>query len=162
MGKTVLSVAKLLVVQQLQQGPDGAAVQFKDGPSGRLPRAHERYPRWEKLLQDSFQHQRPVGASLADGGSVLDVRWADQDVVKWFDGAEAEPVRISFRGHAGVYHLFHEHPDFARTYAAAKRSAEHAEMVWFISSGSPLVLLDLVLSKDLPEPIYPKPNGVAS
>ncbi len=159
--KVILSPAKLTVAQDAQSGPEGTTANFADGTSGLLPASHATYETCARWLASSAQWRRPVGVCFGRGGLIRDVECADQDVAKWFDEAEAEPVRISFRGHAGVYHLFHDHPDFARIYATAKRSAEHAEMLWFISSGSPLTLLDLVLSKDLPTPIYPKPNGVA-
>jgi hypothetical protein len=143
MAKVVLAPAKLVVVRGLERGPAGATVCFKGGVLGHLPGSHRSFARWMDLLEDSLQRQRPFGVGLGQDGHIHDVRWADQDRVKWLGEGTEGPLPIIFWGHAGVYHLERDHPDFQRLYATVKRSAEHEEPIWFVYRSFPLTLLDV-------------------
>ncbi len=161
MAEVSLTLTKLVLVEGLDVGPDGATARFGDGAGGALPLGHWMYAHCVELLEDGLKKRKPVGVSFGPDAEIKDVWWADADVVKWFGEEHEDPVEVFFWGHHGLYRLRHSHPDFARLYAIAKRSAEQKEWVWFIASPFPLTLLDLVPKSHFP-PLRPaETNGVA-
>jgi len=145
-----MATIQLLVVQGLEPAGDvGLEVTFHTKKRAILRSAHGDYEGCERLLQQSYERQRPVGVSVWNG-ELQQVKRADQDVVSELVERGRTRVDVWFLGHDGKFRFDRSHPQAKRIYDALTRSKRSGSWVWFVAALPDLLIVDAACEDELP------------
>ncbi len=145
-----MATLQLVVVQGLKPaGNFGLEVTLHTKERATLRSARGDYERCERLLQQSYHRQRPVGVSVLDG-EIQQVIRADQDVVR--ELVERGPARVDvwFLGHDGIFHFDRSGLHAKRIHDTLAKSKGSRKRVWFVAALPDLLIVDVALEDELP------------
>ncbi len=158
MGEALTTLAKLLLVLDIQEDESGAALHFQQGGHGRLILRDANYATHLRLAQRSQERQHPVGVSFGEGHAITELIRADNDVPRQLWEEDRDGARVLFQGHDGVFRLKPDHPESMRIRALLGEALQRKARVWFIAQKPDLALLD-VLAVDAPaSPVEDRPG----
>jgi hypothetical protein len=142
--ESVLLNLKLLVVQDVRQSENEAAIAFVGGLRGTLSKNLGDYAYFLRLAERSKERKQPVGVGLSKEGVVTTMSRADSDVARSIGDADKDRAKVWFTGHDGTYFLRRSDPDYKRLSELVRRSIASGERLWFAAT-SELVLEDAAL-----------------
>ncbi len=144
MAEAVTTLARLRVVQEIQEDDAGAVTPFPARDS--QPHRPER----RKLLDPfaaarrSQERQHPVGVILGEGDTVTELVRADNDVPARLWEEEADHVQVLFQSHDGLFRLKADQPEYARVRALLDEAVQQKARVWFVAQKGDLSLVDVL------------------
>ncbi len=143
MAEALTALAKLLVVQEIEQDVGGATVRFQQGGDAHLSVRDPNYASHLRLAQRSQERQHPVSVSFGEGGVIAEMMRADNDVPeqRWEEDGGG---RVLFQGHDGLFHIKPDHPEAVRLRAVLDEAQKHKARVWFVAHKADLALLDVL------------------
>jgi hypothetical protein len=144
MAGALTTLAKLLIVREIQEDPSGAVLCFQEGSHGRLALRDPSYESHLRLARRSQERQHPVGVSFAEGQIIVELIRADNDVPGQLWEDDADLTRVLFEGHDGVFQIRPDHPDPSRMRAVLDEALAQKRRVWYIAGKLDLALLDVL------------------
>jgi hypothetical protein len=144
MAETLTTLAKLLIVREIQEDANGAVLGFRDGGQGRLAIQDANYATHLRLARRSQERQHPVGVSFGEGQVIAELIRADNDVPAQLWEEQPDRAQVLFQGHDGVFRLKPDHPDPDRIRAVLEQALRQKGRVWFIAQKPSLALLDVL------------------
>jgi hypothetical protein len=142
--ETLTTLARLLIVQEIQEDPNGATLGFHELAHGRLALRDTNYAIHFRLARRSQERQHPVGVSFGEGQAISALIRADNDVPTLVTEEGTDRVQVLFAGHDGVFRLKRDHPGFGRLRALLDEALRLKARVWFIAQKPDLALLDVL------------------
>jgi hypothetical protein len=134
----------LLVVREVQEDEGGAALAFQHRGPGRLARSDANYEAYLRLARRSQERQHPVGVRFGEGGAVLELVRADNDVPREMWEAEPGHTLVHFQGHDGVFRLPPDGPGARRLRGLLDKAIRQNARVWFVARKPDLMILDVL------------------
>lgn len=142
--KSLTTLTRLLIVQDIQEDDSSATLRFQQGVQGRLLRADANYEIRLRLAWRSQERHHPIGVSFGAGQTIAELIRADNDVPAELGADDATGAQVLFQGHDGVFHLNANHPESARLRAVLSEAIQRKARIWFIAQKPELALLDLL------------------
>jgi hypothetical protein len=146
MTETLTILARLLIVQEIQEDPGGAALGFHEGRHGRLALGDTNYATHLRLARRSRDRQHPVGVGFGERETITAMSRADNDVPTMVREEDPDGLRVLFAGHDGVFRLRRDHPGFDRLHALLEDALRARARIWFIAHKADLSLVDALPS----------------
>lgn len=144
MAEALTTLTRLLIVREVQENANGAALRFQQGGHGCLALHQANYATSLRLARRSQERQHPIGVRFGEGQTIAELIRADNDVPTQLGEEELDRLSVFFQGHDGVFCLKTDHPEYARLYALLSAATQHKIPVWFIARKSDLALLDVL------------------
>jgi len=138
------TLAKLLIVREIQEGASGAALHFQEGGRWYLTLSDANYATHLRLARRSQERQHPVGVRFGEGQTVAELLRADNDVPTKLLEEGSDHGRVFFQGHDGVFRLQPDHPESNRIRGLLGEAIRRKGRVWFIAQKADLALLDVM------------------
>jgi hypothetical protein len=144
MAEALTTLARLLVVLEVQEDEAGATFRFQQGEQGRLALADANYGTHLRLARRSQERQHPVGVGIGHGNVITEMIRADNDVPLelWDDGLD--DTRVIFQGHDGVFRVKSSQPESPHIRKFLGEALRQKTRVWFIAQKPDLFLLDVL------------------
>lgn len=140
--KSLTTLTRLLIVEDIQEDDGGSTLRFQQGIQGRLPRG-DNYEAHLRLARRSQERHHPIGVHFGEAENIVELIRADNDVPVELGAEDAAGTRVLFQGHDGMFHLSAEHPDSARHRASLNEAIHRKAQIWFIAHKPDLALLDI-------------------
>jgi hypothetical protein len=141
--KSLKTLPRLLIPQDVQEDDGGATLHFHQGIHGRLARGDADYETFLRLAQRCQERQHPVGVRFGEGQTIVELIRADNDIPTEVCG-DAAGVRVLFQGHDGVFRLKDDHPELTRLRVGLSHAIQCKARIWFIVQKSDQSLLDIL------------------
>jgi hypothetical protein len=143
---------RLMHVIDIQQHDAETVVHFLEGPEVQLQLGTQGYDDYVARAAKSFEKRQPLAVSTDQMTGTTRLDLADKDPgVQQVTDHDNRTLRVLFKGHAGIYYLRKDHPEFARIKRTLDQSAKCGTWVWFAAS-LPASDLDDVLPDELDGP----------
>lgn len=134
-------------VTNVKSADHGMQITLQTGRIVTLSKSHESYDYFVKLINHGIMRKRPVGLLISKDNKILEVKRADQDIVRKIIVKNKETFSIYFLGHDGIFSLACNHPRFNEIYTILKKSNINSQPIWFIAQLPYLNLIDVELIK---------------
>jgi hypothetical protein len=143
MAETVTTLARLLIVREIQEDDSGATLHFQQGGQGRLALGDVNYPSYLRLARRSQERQHLIGVNFGERNAIVELLRADNDVPMQIC-EDTTAARVLLQGHDGVFCLNANHPESVRLRAVLVEAVKRKARIWFIAHKPKLALLDIL------------------
>jgi hypothetical protein len=144
MAEALTTITKLLIVRDIQEDANGAALCFQGGEYGYIGSQENYYANYLRLARRGRERQHPIAVSWGEGQVIKELLRADNDVPAQFAEDDPDGVAVFFQGHDGVFRLTSDRAEYARLRGLLSEAMGRKASVWFIARKPDLVLLDVL------------------